>query len=130
MTGRRRGRAGLRPLLERRQQIVDFMLMQGGPVTLAQICEATGLAHSTMVLLMGGMETDRVVGRVGLEHTGRAGRRSILWALADFEPEPGAGRGADGSPVIAWTARQALRTHDLPHRAISQAAREAARAGP
>ncbi len=129
MTDRHQVRATRRPLTERRQQIVDFMLMHAAPVTFAQLCEATGLAHSSMVRHMGAMERERIVRRAGLVHTGRAGRCSILWAPTGIELGPGALGGTDGSPVIAWTAQQALRTADLPHRAVSQAAREAARAG-
>lgn len=119
-----------RPAADRQQQVLDYLRLRGEPASLAQIGEAIGLTHSSMVRLVEGLAAEGVVVRAGLARsTHRAGRRAVLWAL------PGSLRGVEqvdgegGSLAMAWTARQAVATTDLPHRAISQAAREAARAG-
>lgn len=119
-----------RPAADREQQVLDYLRLRGEPASLAQIGEAIGLTHSSMVRLVEGLAAEGVVVRAGLApSTHRAGRRAVLWTL------PGGLRGVeqvsgeDGSLAMAWTARQAVATTDLPHRAISQAAREAARAG-
>lgn len=119
-----------RPAADREQQVLDYLRLRGEPASLAQIGEAIGLTHSSMVRLVEGLAAEGVVVRAGLApSTHRAGRRAVLWTL------PGGLRGVEqvggegGSPAMAWTARQAVATTDLPHRAISQAAREAARAG-
>lgn len=98
--------------------------LAAGPRTQREIGEAIGLTHSSMVRLVESLAAEGVVVRAGLApSTHRAGRRAVLWAL------PGSLRGVeqvggeDGSPAMAWTARQAVATRDLPHRAISQAAR-------
>ncbi|GIK83039.1 MAG: hypothetical protein BroJett024_41440 [Alphaproteobacteria bacterium] len=119
-----------RPHAERRQQVLDYLRLRGEPASLAQIGEAIGLTHSSMVRLVEGLVAEGVVVRAGLTPpTHRAGRRGVLWALPGGMSGVEQGGGEDGSPVMDWTARQAVATTDLPHRAISQAAREAARAG-
>lgn len=119
-----------RPAADREQQVLDYLRLRGEPASLAQIGEAIGLTHSSMVRLVEGLAAEGVVVRAGLApSTHRAGRRAVLWALPGGMSGVEQGGGEDGSPVMDWTARQAVATTDLPHRAISQAAREEARAG-
>lgn len=111
-----------RPHAERREQVISYLTLRGEPASLAQIGEAIGLTHSSMVRLVESLVAEGVVVRAGLApSTHRAGRLAVLWTL------PGGLRGVeqvsgeDGSPAMAWTARQAVATTDLPHRAASQA---------
>lgn len=119
-----------RPHAERREQVISYLTLRGEPASLAQIGEAIGLTHSSMVRLVESLAAEGVVVRAGLApSTHRAGRRAVLWTLPGSLGGVEQVSGEGGSPAMAWTARQAVATTDLPHRAISQAAREAARAG-
>lgn len=113
----------VRPARERRQQVVDYLTLLGAPATVAQIGAAVGLSQSSMSRLAERLAADGVLWRAGRTRTAEHGRSAHLWVLPGMERAAGPAQAADddaGARVMAWVARQALATHNLPHRALAR----------
>lgn len=113
--------------IERRQQIVDLLVARcGEPVTSRDIEAALGVSQGTVARLLEPLMTAGTLRPAGKRPTGK--RQARLYALTDQTLIPGAAHHEDRA-VMRWTAAQAVATRDLPHRAVSEATRQAARAG-
>lgn len=121
-----------RPAADRQQQVLDYLRLRGEPATLMQIGEAIGMSEASASRIAAALVASGAIVRAGKVKTtprGTPSRLAVLWTVPELRMRVACERGEQAMTVMAWTARQAVATRDLPHRAISRAAREAARAG-
>ncbi|MCC6596458.1 MAG: helix-turn-helix domain-containing protein [Rhodanobacteraceae bacterium] len=104
--------------------MLDYLRLRGEPATLAQIGEAIGMSETSASRIAAALVASGAIVRAGKVKTTPRGTRSrlaVLWTAPELRMRVACEHGEQAMTVMAWTARQAVATTDLPHRAISQA---------